>query len=165
MPYIELTRGMRTLVDEDTFQKYGHLKWCAVNPRGRGFYAARNFPHSIRRQQLKKLSQILLPARKGFMVDHINGNTLDDRMENLRYATRAQNNANRRKRQGKELPLGVHKQVQKYKGRSYSYLLARIQSGGKTICLGTFDTPEEASAAYQKAAIKLHGEFASSRNE
>lgn len=87
-------------------------------------------------------------------VDHINGNPFDNRISNLRLATHAQNCSNARKWKGKLLPKGVSKQT---KGDKYR---ARLQVGKDTIHIGTFDTPEEAHAAYCEAAKKHHGEFA-----
>ena len=86
-------------------------------------------------------------------VDHINGNRSDNRWSNLRKATRGQNCANR------TTPV---KSAAGYKGvvsRGNSHS-ARIRTPGKVHHLGSFPTPEAAAQAYDKAAIKLHGEFA-----
>lgn len=83
-------------------------------------------------------------------VDHINGNSLDDRPTNLRECNYSQNAANSRdKRRTFDLPRGVYLTLQgrylaRFAGRSY----------------GTFDTPGEASAAFQKAKKEAFGDFA-----
>lgn len=86
-------------------------------------------------------------------IDHINGIRTDNRFANLREATNAQNGANSSKRENT---------TSKYKGvdRRGKRWRAQIRSGGKKYCLGMFDTPEEAYAAYCAAARKFHGEFA-----
>ena len=91
------------------------------------------------------------PAQ-GFL-DHMNGDRGDNRIVNLRSATRDQNNQNRASTSGFK---GVSWSKQKQRWR------ARIQAGGRRIELGRFATPEAAHAAYAKAAAKLHGEFARS---
>jgi hypothetical protein len=86
-------------------------------------------------------------------VDHENGNSLDDRISNLRPATRSQNTANtRRRRDNLSGYKGVSRRRKKWE--------ARIRVRGEPICLGCFETPEDAHAAYVEAARKHFGEFA-----
>lgn len=87
-------------------------------------------------------------------VDHRNHIRSDNRALNLRAATYASNRQNVVRRKGKSLPKGVD-----YAKRSGKYR-ARIQSNGKLLHLGFFDTPDGAHAAYAAAALKHHGEFA-----
>lgn len=86
-------------------------------------------------------------------LDHINGERDDNRIVNLRLATRAQNNMNARR------PCS---NTSGYKGASFcrGKWDARIGIDGKDVYLGSFDTPEEAHAAYANAASKVFGEFA-----
>ena len=84
-------------------------------------------------------------------VDHINRNPRDNRWKNLRIATRSQQMGNSRGRT--ILPKGVHKLTN---GR----FRAGLHINDRFIYLGNFSTPEEASAAYMKAAQKYFGEFA-----
>jgi hypothetical protein len=87
------------------------------------------------------------------MVDHINGNTDDNRIANLREASRSQNLANSRlMRRGKL----IHKGVSQRKGK----WIARIQRNGHPRFLGYFATEQEAIAAYKTAAAELFGSFA-----
>jgi HNH endonuclease len=87
-------------------------------------------------------------------LDHINGNPYDNRIVNLRLATTAQNEANRRRDKGKSLPKGVRAMN---RGGGFQ---ARIRVAGKPIHLGAFRTIEDASQAYFDAAKKYYGEFA-----
>lgn len=85
-------------------------------------------------------------------IDHIDRDKSNDSISNLRMATRRQNCINRNKRRTKHmLPKGVHHNWKKFS--------AKISIDGRLKHLGQFDTAEEASAAYQMAARRLHGEF------
>lgn len=86
-------------------------------------------------------------------IDHINGNALDNRRENLRIATRSQNAMNTRMYANNKTGFrGVRRTKNKYE--------ASITSDGKRYPLGFFDTAEEAHEAYKAKAKELHGEFA-----
>jgi trehalose/maltose hydrolase-like predicted phosphorylase len=86
------------------------------------------------------------PQGNTFEIDHINGNKLDNRLENLRILSHRENLTVCWKR---NLPTGVY--LRKDKKKYFS----RIYINGKDNYLGTFLTPEEASAAYQKALLNL----------
>ena len=91
------------------------------------------------------------PISEGMLIDHIDRDVFNNRIENLRLATRQQNNANKGKISG-SLPKGVVKVQNKYR--------ARIYHNGKNTSLGMYNTPEEAGQAYHIAALELNGEFA-----
>lgn len=89
------------------------------------------------------------------IIDHRDGNPLNNRIKNLRPATPVESSINRKTQSNNTSGFkGVyfHKQNQRWQ--------ARITIGRKTRSLGLFDTPEEASAAYQSASITVHGDFA-----
>lgn len=89
---------------------------------------------------------------KELFIDHINGDTINNSITNLRLSTNQQNVFN--KKCVGNIP---------YKGVSYSKgrnrYVAQIKINGKTKCLGYFHTPEEAHKVYRDAAKRLHGEF------
>lgn len=85
-------------------------------------------------------------------LDHIDG-TLDDNTR-VRECTVSQNHANRRCR--KDSVSGIKGVSRTSSGR----WVARITKDGRCFQLGTFDSPQEAQAAYMKAARRLFGEFA-----
>ncbi len=89
-----------------------------------------------------------------YLIDHINGNFSDNRIENLRKATPSQNNFNRRKNAKKYLPKGVRRHL------SCNKFEARITIDKKRIYLGLFSSVKEAHAAYISAANKNNKEFA-----
>lgn len=88
-------------------------------------------------------------------VDHINGNKLDNRPENLRCATNAQNIANSKSRDGSS---------SKYLGvcwsKNHNKWISSITTNYKTKHLGIFIDEIDAAIAYNKAAVIAHGEFA-----
>lgn len=89
---------------------------------------------------------------EGLLIDHINGINSDNRLENLRLATRQQNNANRKVKTGSKLPKGVTATPE---GR----YRARLHHNGTWYCLGTYDTPEQAEQAYLEKSLEIHKEF------
>jgi len=97
--------------------------------------------------------QLLTPPQ-GQCIDHINGNGLDSRRANLRFATAAQNAWNSKKRSPRSTYKGVWFAKDKNKFR------AAIGHNKKRIHLGYFDSPIDAAKAYDIAAKKHHGRFA-----
>lgn len=90
-------------------------------------------------------------------IDHINGNPADNRIANLREASRRENMCNSRLRKNKTLPKGVTLRTRGPADRPFA---AQIKVRRKNIYLGYFATQEEAHAAYCEAAQKHNGEFA-----
>lgn len=88
-------------------------------------------------------------------IDHINGNPLDNRLANLRQATRSENMANSRSARGK---------TSKYLGVSFDKSrgkwAAELTTNYKKHRLGRFHSEVEAARAYDVAAMRLHGDYA-----
>jgi hypothetical protein len=99
------------------------------------------------------MHRLILGAKPGQFVDHINGNGLDNQRSNLRLASRAQNNRNARRRADNTTG---HRGVGHDRGR----FRATIYAGGQRINLGNYGTPLEAARAYDLVAKPLHGEYA-----
>jgi hypothetical protein len=88
-------------------------------------------------------------------IDHIDQDPYNNRWENLRLATPAQNSANRRG--WSELPKGVHPNGSGFK--------AEIYVEGERLYLGTYQTPDEAHHAYKTACTAINEEFACVQNK
>lgn len=144
MKYLKLTKNKRAIVDDEDFSILPK-KWCFD-----GRYA-------VKRIGNKKvyLHRFLGNPPKGKEVDHINGDKLDNRRENLRVCEKYQNQMN--------MKVNV-RSTTGFRGVSrYPYgnkWRARIQVRRESIPLGYFDDIEDAVRAYNQAAIKYYGEFA-----
>lgn len=105
------------------------------------------------------LMNALTANQDEYLIDHINGNPLDNRRANLRLATRAQNAANSRLNRNN---TSGYKGVHKYKVRPEQTKIfeAVISINSKNCRIGSFYTAREAAIAYDEAVIKLRGEFA-----
>lgn len=104
-----------------------------------------------------RLAFLYMTGKVPECVDHVDQNRANNTWSNLRSCTHSQNLANR----------GVQKNSKSgFKGvylcKRRNRWLAQLTVRGKQMKLGSFQTPEDASAAYQKAATKYFGEFAKS---
>jgi hypothetical protein len=153
---IFLGDGIYTIVDEDVFYRLSHYKWHLKGCKANKFYAIADVKIGPGRTRVVSLHREIMNNPKGFIVDHLNNNSLDNRKDNLRPATRSQNrqNAPKRKKNASSQFLGVsfHKEEKKYR--------ARISIKGKRIHLGKFDNEIDAAKAYDAAARKYYGEHA-----
>ena len=133
------------IVDADLFEFLNQWKW-SLSEKG---YARRTV----------KIHGIVadVPDCQELQGDHINGNRLDNRRENLRIVTRDHNARNRFVRNGK---LGDVKFKGVYANKNASTYTARIRKGEISHYLGSFRTQEEAAMAYDAAAIEIFGEHA-----
>jgi len=150
--FIKLTQGKVAIVDEKNAD-LALLNWYCANG------------YAVRRGDCDKLEwlhrvvferELGRELRPGEEVDHIDGNTVDDRIENLRLATHAQNCANQGKPKGTYSSeyKGVHWNKQNKKWR------AQIRVDWKLIHLGYFTDEMDAASAYDEAAMEYFGEFA-----
>lgn len=99
--------------------------------------------------------EIMAPIEKNMVVDHINGNKLDNRRINLRICTHAQNMANSKMRKNNQSGYrGV------YWNKEKSKYQVGITIDKKVLYLGRFYDIKKAAEAYDKAAILQYGNFA-----
>lgn len=99
MKEIKLTQGQYAIVDDDDFERVSKYKWCAKrNDRIKRieFYATHAFIIDNRVKNVSLHQFVIGNTPNGYCIDHINGNTLDNRKENLRFVTRQQNSLNRK---------------------------------------------------------------------
>lgn len=108
--------------------------------------------YAIRSRDKALLHRVILDAPRGKVVDHINGDPLDNRSTNIRLCDQRDNAKNQKARKNKTGYKGVYKKANKY--------VARIRNNYQYIHIGIYKTAKEASEAYNKKAIELHGEYA-----
>lgn len=151
---IPLTQGKVALIDTEDAARVLQYRWH-VAKRSPNYYAATS-KERRRDHRVIYLHRLIVNAKPGEHVDHINGNGLDCRRVNLRICTNAENRRNMRVRRGVSQFKGVARS-QKNGSRQWE---AYIWKDNKKICLGWYHTEEEAARAYNAAALEFHGDFA-----
>jgi len=147
---IPLTQGAFCVVDAEDFDVLSKYRWILKEGHGRPYVVRSAGAHN-----LILMHRQLLDAPKGLEVDHIDGDTLNNRRGNLRLCTRAQNMRNR---------TALHiNNTTGYRGVTFSArknaYIARIKVDGKFIHLGSRHTALTAGLLYDAAARQLFGEF------
>ena len=148
MAIIQLTQGLTCELDDADMSLVQPYKWCAHKGRYT-FYAATTIN--------KKTVHMhrLLAGKPGMVVDHLDGNGLNNRRANLRPCSRRENSIHSRKRKTAD-STSVYRGVYALCGRWSS----RIVCHGKTYFLGLYHSEKAAAIAYNRAARRLFGEFA-----
>lgn len=144
--------------DLDDLQVLKGYRWRIVGlsaRKGRKLKYAAAYHWTEKGPRYLYMHRLLSDAPKGFEVDHINGDTLDNRRDNLRIATPSQNRAN------SGLWACNHSG---FRGvclnKKSNRWVVKFRANNKRIHVGTFDCPIEAAKAYNKAALDHFGEFA-----
>jgi hypothetical protein len=151
---IDLGEGEWTIVDSVDYYQLSKFKWYLLGT-GNKLYAIRSFKTEPLRTRIISLHREIMNSPCGLVVDHRNRNSLDNRRENLRLATKAQNNRNRQKTKSKTSSRFIGVYFDKRRGRWF----AKIAYQGKQIWLGYFDTEIEAAKTFDEAATRYRGEF------
>ena len=156
MQTIPLTQGFEAIVDDEDFVIVCQYKWYPYKVPYT-VYAVAEVILNGRRKKVR-MHRLIMDAKAGQIVDHRNHCGLDNRKKNLRFCSHSQNQQNKRIE-------AVHR-VSRYKGVSIdnqkkNSWRASIVHKGKWIYLGYFHDERKAAEAYNAAAIKYHGEFAS----
>lgn len=154
MKTIPLTRGFCAIVDDEHYDYLNQWKWHTHNSRGK-LYAARWTYWRINgaKRKTRTLMHREIAGITDWQVDHINGESLDNRYDNLRLATVSQNQMNKKVQKSSSGFKGV-RQVPSNR------FIARITVMGKHIHIGTFPTKESAALAYNCEAARLFGDRA-----
>lgn len=151
---IPIAKGQEIIVDNEDYGELNKFAWCAQKSR-HTIYARRRLPVASGKGNIVYMHRVIVGAKQGEQVDHINGDGLDNRRENLRLCTHTENVRNARVRKDNTSGYkGVcwHKRDKKWR--------AAIRINGKPMWLGYYISKEEAARAYDEAAIKHFGEFA-----
>ena len=137
-------KGEEILIDRIDYDKIKEYYW-SVNSQG---YAI-----SVINGKHKRLHLMILDKPKNFVIDHINGNKLDNRRSNLRICTCKENSRNvSASKNNKTGHLGISL-------TKFGRYRARIMVDGKEIRLGNYVNLEDAIKARKKAEIKYFGEY------
>ncbi len=148
---IQLTNQIFTIVDDEDFEYLNQWKWYLLKSKT-NYYAIRT---SRPENKLIQLHRVVIQAKKGEIVDHVNRNKLDNRKSNLRICTISQNNQNRKiNKLNKSGFNGVSWNSNNKKW------VAQIAYNNKKVHIGFFNDPIQAAKAFNEAALKYHGEFA-----
>jgi len=161
--YVPLTRGYEAVIDAADVAMVEGRNWCAVvDRRGdgsiRAVYAMRKERTEAGEHRFVMMHRVIAETPDAMETDHIDGDGLNNRRDNMRNATRSQNQHN----QG----LAAHN-TSGFKGvtwhKARAKWRAQIKINGKQRYLGMFGSLESASAAYAAASAELHGEFGRAR--
>lgn len=139
-------KGVDILVDEKSMDIISSYTWNVLK---------KGYAHCRINGKIKYLHRIIMNAPDDMVVDHINRNTKDNRIENLRICTRLNNVCN---------SVGQSTSTSKYKGVSWKTdkrkWRASIKLNGKTFHLGYFNDELSAAKVYNERAKKEFGEYA-----
>lgn len=152
MKEILISKNQITMVDDEDYIYLNKYKWC-FSSQG---YVVRNSSRKLGKQKTIRMHRLLLNVTDPkIMVDHIDGNPLNNQKSNLRNCTPSQNQANKKK---------TRKNSSGYKGvywvKSRKSWVAHIEVNGRCIYAGCGKTAKDAAIKYNEAAKKYFGEFA-----
>lgn len=149
MKKIKLSQNKYATIDNKEFDFLNQFKWHAHKSRNT-FYA-----RTIKSGKTIIMHRLIMNANFSEIIDHINGNGLDNQKKNLRLVSLNQNRQNSIKAKSNK---SGYKGVSWYKNKSKW----RVSMGhnGKFIHIGYFLNKKDAARAYNNAAIKYFGEFA-----
>jgi hypothetical protein len=143
---------VHTIIDTEDYDRVRVAYWQPQQAYPH-VYVITKKKHIIKTHQ--RLHRFILKAKHDEIVDHINGDTLDNRKSNLRIVTAQQNTWN-------SAVSSAHWKQSNFKGvtRDGNKWSASITVSGEWRMLGRFDTEAEAAQAYDAAALELFGEYA-----
>ena len=147
MKQIELSQGLFTLVDEEDYVFLNQVKWSASYHRRTKRWVASNSKLTLLHRYLLGITDPLV------VVKHKNGNTLDNRRENLEVISKRESRIRSKKKKGTNKYRGVTFEKTIIKGNKW-----RVDIGN--ICVGTYATEKEAALAWNKVALETYGEAA-----
>jgi len=142
-----LIGGIAVLVDECQVAHIRQSAWYARRSTDR----RRVYFYGRPGRWTTSLHRFLTGAKKGEVVDHINGDTLDNRLCNLRVVTHTENNRNSRRKPNSLGYIGIvfAPQTRRYYGR--------VKTGQKQHYTSSFFNPEDAARARDALVLRLHG--------
>lgn len=149
LAFVPLTKGLECIIDANDVDLIAGRNWHACDGY-KTSYAGCRFRLERGKSKIILLHRLLMEAPDGMHVDHIDGDGLNNRRENLRVVTHSENLHNRGPQSNN---------TSGFKGVTFCRSTGRWQAqisvrkvGRK---LGRYDTPEEAALAYQREAEKI----------
>lgn len=149
MKTIQLTQGKVAIIDDEDYEKVCTKKWYAHKRTGK-YYAESG---GINGRYM--LHIFVMGLENGVLLDHKDGDSLNNQKENLRVCTRQQNSYN--KKPYSTAPIAGIKGISLNK-KSKRWR-AQIQKDKKKIYIGVYSNYLDAAKAYNEKAIELFGEF------
>jgi hypothetical protein len=153
MRRVPLSKGKFALIDEVDYVAVSPFTWVAKQCCN-SWYASAYIGGGAKAPRYVYMHRFLLDAKRGQLVDHINGDGLDNRRANIRLCTKKQNQQNMKKKRGTSSP---YKGVYRHRAGGFA---AQIHIDGVVKYLGYFRSELEAARAYDAAALNAWGEFA-----
>lgn len=146
MPIFLKNTGQIAWIDCLDYEIVAAHSWYATKTG----YASTSIKHESGRKNTY-MHALLVGRHSGLLIDHLDGDGLNNRRANLRLATAQQNSWNARRRAGRKLPRGV--------SEVEGGFTARIFVSGVDHYLGFFKDADVAAEAYRAASLLHHGEF------
>lgn len=144
------------MVDDEDYGELIKYKWYAQRVSlGSTYYAFKALPREKMTQRKIGMHSFVFAVEKGTMIDHIDGNGLNNQKSNLRIATHAQNMRNCK---GHDKSTSKFKGVSKY--RNTNIWVAQIYCNGEKQHLGYFKNEIDAAKKYDSKAKELFADFA-----
>lgn len=147
MKQIELSQGLYTLVDDEDYIFLNQVKWSASYHKRTKRWVASNSKLTLLHRYLLGITDPCIVVR------HKNGNTLDNRRENLEVISKRESRIRSKKKKGTNRYRGVTFEKTIINGNKW-----RVDIGNT--CVGTFPTEKEAALAWNKVALEMYGENA-----
>lgn len=155
MKEIQLTRGYVTQVDDEDFEFLMQWKWQVAIRVGRPHLAS--YATRTDHKKMIRMHRVIMNCSKNTIVDHIDGNGLNNQKSNLRICTHAENSVNRKSginSSSKYLGVSIHR------SKGHVYWKAQLIKNKVSVLRKSFKTQEAAALAYNEAAMRVYGQFA-----